>query len=257
MDKRRRKKLQSHNRGLTLVDEHRTYLTSTPGGAATVAALDGHLADESTAIADQEANASEARSASAVLRKLRRALQEGVKHIAAVSAVVMPDGGKGASFDPTHPPNDDQLIGRVEFFHAAVSANQDAFTKGGIQPGLLDTLAGQLAAFKKAKAALTSRQHAEAANRFDQAFELANQDFAIIEGILATSPDAPAGALDALRATTRIGPRIPPDDSTTATPGGGTTPTPAPATPVTSLTGAETTHTPAVTTTQPDPQEAA
>jgi hypothetical protein len=254
MDKRRRKKLQSHKRGLVLVDEHRTYLTSTPGGAATVAALDQAVADESTAIVDQESNESEERSAGNLIRKLRRALRDGVKHIAAVSAVVAPAGGTGAPFDPSRPPNDDQWIGRGEFLHAAVTADLDAFTKGGIQPGRLDGLAGEVAAFKKAKAALTSRQHTEAADRFDQAFDRANQAFAILEGILATSPDAPAGALDALRATTRIGPRIPPD-STTNTPGGGTTTTPTPAPPVTSLTGAETTHTPAVTT--PDPQRAA
>ena len=54
MDKRRRKKLQSHKRGLALVNEHRTFLTGTPGGAATVANLDEHLADESAAVADQE-----------------------------------------------------------------------------------------------------------------------------------------------------------------------------------------------------------
>ena len=259
MDRRRRKKHQSHKRGLALVDEHRTYLTSTPGGAATVANLDQHVADESAAVTDQEANASEARSAADLLSKLRRSLQDAVKHIAAVSAVAMPAGGSGAPFDPTHPPNDDQLIGRVDFLQAAVAANQDAFTKGGIQPGMLDTLGAQLAAFKKAKAALASRQHAEAADRFDQAFERANQDFAIIEGILATSADAPAGALNALRATTRIGPRIPPDDSTTQTPAQGptgTTGTTAPATPVTPLPGADTTHTPAATTPS-DPQVAA
>ena len=218
MDRRRRRKYQSHKRGLALVDEHRPYLTRTPGGAATVASLDQHLTDESAAVADQEANDSEERSASDLIRKGRRALRDAVKHIAAVSAVVMPAGGRGAPFDPTHPPNDDQLIGRVEYLHAAVTADLDAFTKGGIQPGRLDALAGELAAFKKAKTTMTSRQHTEAADRFDQAFELANQDFAILEGILATSPDAPAGALEALRATTRIGPRIPPDDPTQETP---------------------------------------
>src|SRR5436309_484832 len=109
MDKRRRKKYQSHKRGLTLVNEHRAFLTTTPGGVATVAALDEHIADESTAIADQESNESEQRSASTLLRKLRRGLHEGIKHIAAVSAVVMPADGNGAPFDPKHPPNDDQL----------------------------------------------------------------------------------------------------------------------------------------------------
>jgi hypothetical protein len=129
------------------------------------------------------------------------------------------------------------LIGRVEFLHAAVSADLEAFTKGGIQPGRLDALAGEVAAFKKPKAALTSRLHTEAADRFDLAFERANQAFAILEGILATSPDAPAGALDALRATTRIGPRIRPDDST----------------PATQATPGTTTHTPATPPPAPDP----
>lgn len=244
MDKRRRKKYQSHTRGLTLVDEHRQYLTATPGGAATVAALEDAVADESTAIVDQESNESEQQAASGLLRKLRRALHDGIKHIAAVSAVVMPAGGKGAPFDPSRPPNDEQLIGRADFLQAAVSADLETFTKRGIQPGRLDAFAGEVAAFKKAKAALASRQHTEAADRFDEAFERANQAFAILEGILATSPDAPAGALEALRATTRIGPRIPPHDPTTGTPGEGTTTTPAPTTPVTTTeTTTETTHT--------------
>jgi hypothetical protein len=265
MDKRRRKKHQSHKRGLALVDEHRGYLTRTPGGAATVANLDQHIANETTAITDQESNDSEQRSASSVLRKLRRAFQHAIKHIAAVSAVVTPGSGTEAPFDPTHPTNDDELIGRIEFLHAEVAANQDAFTKAGIQPGMLDTLAGQVADFNKAKGALTNRQHAEAAQRFDRAFDLANQDFAIIEGILATSADAPTGALEALRATTRIGPRIPPDDSTTQKPQQGTTSTPAPANPVTSSTsltssssstGAETTDAPAAAA-APDPQNVA
>jgi hypothetical protein len=222
------------------VNEHRPYLIGTPGGAATVANLDQHLADESAAIADQESNASDERAAAGLLRKGRRALQDAVKHIAAVSAVVMPIDGKGTPFDPTHPPNDDQLIGRVEFLHGEVAANLDAYTKGGIQPGRVETLAGELAAFKKLKATLRSRVHAEAADRFDQAFEQANQDFAILEGILATSPDAPAGALEALRATTRIGPRIPPEDPTAETTDPAT-----PTTPGTPGTTTSTTHTPA------------
>src|SRR5438876_11319950 len=100
MDRRRRKKLQSHKRGLALVNEHRTYLTTTPGGAATVANLDQHLADESAAVADQESTASEERSARDLLQKGRRTLQQGIKHIAAVSAVVTPAGGDAAPFDP-------------------------------------------------------------------------------------------------------------------------------------------------------------
>ena len=132
----------------------------------------------------------------------------------------MPAGGEAAPFDGTQPPNDEQLIGRVEAVHAAASADLDAFTKGGVQPGMLDAFAAELVAFKKAKATLTlaGRQHAEAADRFDRAYEQADEAFAVLEGILATSPDAPAGALSALRAARRIGPRVVEDDTTPTAP---------------------------------------
>ena len=91
MDKRRRKKLQSHKRGLTLVDEHRPYLTGTPGGAATVATLDQAVADESTAIVDQESNESQQWSAGALLRTLRRTFRVGA-HLVDVG---VHDGGTG------------------------------------------------------------------------------------------------------------------------------------------------------------------
>ena len=245
MEKRRRKKHQAHKRGLLIVNEHRPYLTSTPGGAATVAKVDQGVADESAAFAEQENSDSEERSAGDRARKARRTLRVGLKHVATVSAVVMPAGGEAAPFDATHPPNDEQLIGRVEAIHAAASADLDAFTKGGVQPGMLDAFAADLVAFKKAKAtlALSVKQHAEAADRFDVAYEQTEGAFAILEGILATSPDAPAGALSALRAARRIGPRIVQDNTTPETPGEGTT--------------TDTTHTPAVTTTPADPQKAA
>src|SRR5262245_7366284 len=119
MDSRRRKKHQSHKRGLVLVDEHRSYLNRTPGGVTIVAALDQAVADESTAITDQESNQSEQRAASGLLTKLRRKLQDSIKHIAAVSTFLMPGDGNGSPFDPSRPPNDDQLIGRVEFLQGA------------------------------------------------------------------------------------------------------------------------------------------
>ena len=242
MEKRRRKKHQAHKRGLLIVNEHRTYLNTTPGGAANMAKVDQGLADEASAFADQENSDSEERSAGDRAKKARHALRLGLKHVATVSALVMPAGGEAAPFDATHPPNDEQLIGRVEAIHAAASADLDAFTKGGVQPGMLDAFAADLVAFKKAKAtmALSVKQHAEAADRFDRAYEQAEGAFAVLEGILATSPDAPTGALSALRAARRIGPRIVENDTTPVTPQ-----TTAPAT---------ATHTPAV---PPVPDKAA
>src|SRR5205085_10548515 len=116
---------------------------------------------------------SEVRSAADRARKGRRTLRKGIKHVARVSGVVMPAGGEAAPFDATHPPNDEELIGRVETVHSAASADVEAFTKGGLQPGMLDRFAADLAVFKKAKAtiSLSSKQRAEAVHRFDQVYE--------------------------------------------------------------------------------------
>ena len=220
MEKRRRRQHQAHKRGLSIVEEHRTYLTRTPGGAATVAKAEQAVADESVAFADQEICNSGERSAGDRIRKGRATLEIGLRHIATVSAVVMSARGEAAPIDGRRPPNDEQLIGRVEAVHAAASADLEAFTKGGVQPGMLDAFAAELVAFKKAKATLTlaGRQHAEAADRFDLAYEQADEAFAVLEGILATSPDAPAGALSALRTARRIGPRVVEDDTAPAAP---------------------------------------
>jgi len=210
MEKRGRRKHQSHKRGQVIVNEHRTYLEGTPGGAITVAKLDRAVADQSTAYIDQENAHLEQQSAANRAEKSRRALQNGVKHMATVSAVVTPAGGASAPFDPVRPTNDEQLIARVEAIHAAASADADLFVKGGVQPGFLDALSSELAAFRTAKDTLTlaGRQHAEARERFDRALDDGDEAFAVLEGILATSPDAPVGALTALRHAKRIGPRV-------------------------------------------------
>src|SRR5204862_6040479 len=108
--------------------------------------------------------------------------------------------GTSTPFDGSRPPNDNQLIARVAVIHAAASADPDAFVKGGITPRGLNTLDAQLAAFKKAKDTMTlaAKQHNQAKERFDRATEQARAAIVILEGIFATEPDAPAGALDAL-----------------------------------------------------------
>jgi hypothetical protein len=208
MDKRRRKKHQGHKRAIAIVNENRSYIEASPGGALAVAKLDHAVVDESAGFADEENRGAEQVAAATSVDKGRRALRNAARHFATVSAIIAPAGG--TPFDPSRPLNDEQLIGRVESIHAAASTDPDVFVKGGVRPTGLDTLAAQIAAFRKSKDTLTlaSKGHAEATGRFDQALKEGDEAIAVIEGILATSPDAPPGALEALRMAKRIGPRI-------------------------------------------------
>ena len=250
MEKRRRRKHHSHKRSLVIVNEHRPYLTSTQGDTATVDKLDRAVVDQAAALTDQENGRLEQESAADRAEKVRRWLYDAVKLFASVSATVTP-AGSSMPFDGTRPANDDQLIARVEAIHAAASADPATFVKGGITPGGVDALAAQLAAFKKAKDAMTlaGKQHNEARDRFDRAQGQANQAIAVIEGVLATELDAPAGALNALRQAKRIGPRVA-DDVTAAEESTPLPTTPAATTPPSSTT----TTTPA---TPPVPEKAA
>jgi hypothetical protein len=213
MEKRRRKKHNSHKRGLVIANEHRPFLASAQGGTATVDTLEHAVADEAAALTDQEHSRFEYDSASDRVEKLRDWLFHAVKLFAAVSGVVTP-AGTSMPFDGSRPPNDDQLIARVEVIHAAASTDPDAFVKAGMTPRGLETLDAQLAAFKQAKDTMTlaGKQHNEARGRFDRAAEQARGAILILEGILATEPDAPAGALNALRQARRIGPRVAGDE---------------------------------------------
>jgi hypothetical protein len=208
MDKRRRKKHQGQRRAIAIVNENRPYLEASPGGAIAVAKLDRAVGDQSAGFSDQENRSAEKDAAADHLDKSRRALRSAARHFATVSAIVAPAGG--TPFDPSRPLNDEQLIGRVEAIHAGASADPDVFVKGGVRPTGLDTLAAEIAAFKKSKDTLTlaSKGHAEATGRFDQALKEGDEAIAVIEGILATSPDAPPGALAAIRMAKRIGPRL-------------------------------------------------
>ena len=210
MEKHRRKKHNAHKRALVIVNEHRPYLARTPGGTITVETLDHAVADEAATVTDQESGRFELVAAVARVEKCRRWLQDSVKHFATVSTVVTPAGGPSTPFDGSRPPSDTQLIARVEAIHAAASADPDTFVKGGITPHGLDALAAELATFKTAKDTMTlaGKQHTEATERFARAAHQATAAILVLEGVLATEPDAPPGALAALRAAKRIGPRV-------------------------------------------------
>jgi len=215
MEKRRRRKHQSHKRSLVIVNEHRPYLVSTPGGTITVDKLDRAVAGEAAAMTDQENSRFEQASAADHVERGRRWLRDAVRHFANVSAVVAPAGATPMPFDGSRPPSDDQLIARVEAIHAAVSADADAFVKGGITPGGLDALGAELAAFKQAKDTLilAAEQHVEATERFDRAADQGSEAIAVLIGVLTLERDAPVGARNALRQAKRIGPRGKGDDA--------------------------------------------
>ena len=158
MEKHRRKKHNAHKRALVIVNEHRPYLASTPGGTITVEKLDHAVADEAATVTDQESGRFELVAAVARVEKCRRWLQDSVKHFATVSTVVTPAGGTSTPFDGSRPPSDTQLIARVEAIHAAASADPDTFVKGGITPHGLDALAAELATFKTAKDTMTLKE---------------------------------------------------------------------------------------------------
>jgi len=106
MEKRRRRKHQSHKRSLVIVNEHRAYLVSTPGGTITVDKLDRAVAGEAAALTDQENSRFEQASAADHVERGRRWLRDAVRHFANVSAVVPPAGGTPTPFDGSRPPLD-------------------------------------------------------------------------------------------------------------------------------------------------------
>jgi hypothetical protein len=72
-----------------------------------------------------------------------------------VSTLVTFDDGVATVFDAPPVTNDDDLLARADAIHAAASAKAELFVKEGLQPGLLDTLAGEIAGLRKAKDAVT------------------------------------------------------------------------------------------------------
>jgi hypothetical protein len=140
----------------------------------------------------------------------RRTLHDGLRHVAKVSSLVPLEDGNVKSFDNPPKTSDNELIARADAIHAAASAHADLFVKEGVQPGLLDTLASEIAALRKAKDAMTlaRKQFTEATEALDLGLDDGDEAIAVLEGILATSPDAPVGALTALRQAKRIGPRV-------------------------------------------------
>jgi len=183
---------------------------------------------EAARFTDQESCRMQRRAAVERCRKARRTLYVGVRLITTVIRIMT-----GAlRVDTTRVTNDEQLIARVEALVACASAHADAMTQYGLAPGIVQRIANELAAFKMAKDAVTLAvaQFTEAAEAFDRAHEDARTAILILEGLLATSDDAPVGALTSLRSAKRIGPRVNESEQAaqSAAPAGSDTPQPQP-----------------------------
>jgi hypothetical protein len=206
MDKRRDKKHQAHKRSLVVAHDHRGFLERNAGGRNTVGKLERAVNRQAAQFTVQETCRMEGRAAVVWCRKMRRTLQAGIRLVMTVSSIV--DGAP--VFTWSRVTNDDQLISCVEAVLEAVAPHAADLEREGLQPGQLQSIANQLASFRAAKSAVTlaAAQFTEAAAEFDRAHEEAKLAVAILEGLLATSDDAPAGAQTSLRTAKRIGPRV-------------------------------------------------
>ena len=209
MDQYKRRKQNAHKRALVVCVEHRPFFDATEGGTKSIAKLERSVALVDAQFFAQENCRIEEQNAVDRCRKARGTLHTGMKHVARVSTLVTLDDGLATVFDAPPVTNDDDLIARSDAIYAAASAKAELFVKEGVQPGLLDTLAGEISALRKAKDAVTlaSKRFTESIEALDRGLDEGDEAIAVLEGILATSPDAPVGALTALKQAKRIGPR--------------------------------------------------
>lgn len=227
MQKHKRRKHVAHKRSLVVGNQHRPFFEATAGGKKNLGKLGTAVDTEAARITDLERSRSRQQAAAERCDEARRILMKGLRHVSTVSTLLPDDGTP--TFAGSRPPNDEQLIGRIDDVLAGTSAHADTFVNEGVQPALLETLTSELAAFKKAKEAITlsGKLYTEASAALDAALSEGDDAIAVLEGILETSPDAPAGALTALRQAKLIGPR----DIANGEPAASTGPAPAGPTP--------------------------
>jgi len=205
MDKRRLRKIRGNGRALVIARRHQDHFERIDAGPI-LAKLEGLVDDRAAYFRAQEYTRMHRLAATERCRQLRRWLHDAIRYVSAV----MESARVGPTFETSRTTNDAQRLARYEAVLAAAVPHADALGNHGLQPGFLDRFAGELAAFREAKAAITRAgvQFTEATAALDQALKETDATILILEGILATSDDAPVGALNALRSAKRIGPRV-------------------------------------------------
>jgi len=209
MEQRRRRKHSAHKRVLVVCRDHRAFFEATPGGRATLASLERAVAVVGDRSRRQVRCRFEQRGASNRCRAARRTLYRGLAFVAAVSVRVARLDPAVSAFGRTSWTTDDELIARSEAILEAASSHEALFVSQGVPAGFFATLARAVAALKQGKAAVVRAraQFTAATVAIDRALGHAHKAILIVRGILATSPDAPVGALTAVRHAKRIGPR--------------------------------------------------
>ena len=220
MDKRRLRKHRADKRALSVVRKHRSYFVAV-GAAPAYDRAERLVLDEAAQFRAQEACRMKRYAATACGNQTRTSMHVGIRHVCTVAGLP----AIGMTFKTSRLTNDVQRIAHWDAVLSATAPHAKRLEAAGIQPGFLDRLAGELATFKAAKAAIiqAGQQYTEATAALDQTFTAAGNAITILEGILATSKDAPAGVVDSLRRARFIGPRARTADQ--AVPVASTTPT--------------------------------
>ena len=210
MEQRRLRKHQAQKRALVVCRDYRRIFAAAPGGRTMLATITQAVSVQDARFAEQERCRIEQKAAADRGRKARRFLYVGLRHVAVVSRRVKREDGTVQAFEKPAWMSDEALLARAEAILSVASPHEERFVNAGLQPGFLAVLAGEIAALKQAKDGVTRARarFTESTAAFDRGLDAGDEAIAVLDGILRTSPDAPTGAITALRQAKRIGPRV-------------------------------------------------
>jgi len=210
MDKRRGRKHNGQKRALVVCNSHLPFLQTMPGGMRNVSKLGQAVDDQAADFKSQEKCRIDERAAADRNGAARVTIYRLVRNVEVVSNRMPAQSGTPAFGTTDQRVKDDAMIARAEAILEAAAEHTDPFVNEGVLPGLPETLASELAAFRKSKEAVTfaRKTFTETTAALDQALEDGDDAIAVIESILVASPNAPVGMLAALRQAKLIGPRV-------------------------------------------------
>src|SRR5260221_2783009 len=154
MEQRRRRKHGAQKRVVVVCRDHRSFFQTTPGGRKTLAKLERAVAVVVEKSRKQARCRIEQRAASNRCRTARRTLYRGLAHVAKVSRVVARVDASVMELERTSWTTDDDLVTRAEAMLAEVSAHEALFVREGVDPRLIDSLAGADSTVKHANEAV-------------------------------------------------------------------------------------------------------
>ena len=210
MDRYTRNRHDAQKRAHGVGTGHREYFEATAGGKKTLETLGSTVADVDRLGTDQEQARIDRHDASADCQSLRRALRGGIRLVVKVSALVKLEESEAKEMQIPRWGSDDVLLFRARAVLDTATAHAERFVEEGLPPDFLKTLASQIDRFVAAKASMSDAvgRFTAAANTIGQKLIAGQRAIGVLEGILASVPGAPDGALVHLRQAKRIGPRV-------------------------------------------------